>query len=419
MTRVSLFKSLAAAAVLASGALAAMPSHAVTVGPVDDPIGVVKVGKGQPIVIGGYWVLSGADTSLGLDSKRAAEVYFKEIGNKIAGHPIRFIVEDDQCNAEGGQTAGTKLAANQNIVGVLGPACSSAATAAAPILWKQGMVNICNACSAPRLTAADRGPNFDGFLRTVFSDSDQGRGDAKWMYEVMKWKTAATVHDGSPYAQQLVAVFKENFEKLGGKVVASEAVAPNDVDMRPMLTRVAAAKPDVVYYPVFVAAAGQITRQSKEISGLNSQMIGGSALMAKDFLTAAGEAAVGLRITFADVSKEALGKEYPNMVKHYREMFGEDPIQGFHAQGYDAARLLVMGIEKVAVKDKDGNLYIGRKALRDALFSMPRFEGVSGPIKCNEFGQCGECKFAVYQFTNKDPATFEPGKNPKKIYPAQ
>ena len=419
MQRVKFAKWLAAASILGASALAATPALAVKVGPVDDPLGVVKVAKGQPITIGGYWVLSGPDTALGLDSKRAAEVYFKEIGNKILGHPIRFVVEDDGCNAEGGQTAGTKLAANQNIVGVLGPACSSAATAAAPILWKQGMVNICNACSAPRLTAPDRGPNFDGFLRTVFSDSDQGKADAKWMYEVMKWKTAATVHDGSPYAQQLAAVFKENFVKLGGKVVAEEAVAPNDVDMRPMLTRVAAAKADVLYFPVFVAAAGQIARQAKEISGLNSQLIGSSALMAKDFLTAAGDAAVGLRITFADVSKEALGKDYPNMVKKYREMFGEDPIQGFHAQGYDAAKLLVMGIEKVAVKDNDGSLYIGRKALRDALYTMPRFEGVSGPIKCNELGQCGEFKFAVYQFTNKDPATFEPGKNPKKIYPAQ
>ena len=162
MQRVKLANWLAAASILGAGALAATPALAVKVGPVEDPIGVVKIGKGQPITIGGYWVMSGPDTALGVDSKRAAEVYFNQVGNKIAGHPIRFVVEDDGCNAEGGQTAGTKLAANQNIVGVLGPACSSAATAAAPILWKQGMVNIGTASSAPRLTTADRGSSFDG-----------------------------------------------------------------------------------------------------------------------------------------------------------------------------------------------------------------------------------------------------------------
>ncbi|MGE0093066.1 MAG: branched-chain amino acid ABC transporter substrate-binding protein [Alphaproteobacteria bacterium] len=399
--------------------LIAVPAQAVQVGPVNDPIGVVKINKGAPIVLGGFWVLSGADTALGLDSKRAAEVYFKQIGNKVVGHPIKFVVEDDQCNAEGGQTAGTKLAANQQLVGALGSACSSASTAAAPILWKQGIVDICTACTAPRLTSPERSPEFAGFARTVFSDAEQAKGDANWMYTVQGWKTAATIHDGSPYAQQLVAEFKTNFEKLGGKVVSAEAIAPNDVDMRPVLTRIATAKPDVLYYPVFVAAGGQITRQAKDTAGLTKNIIGGGAMMTKDIITAAGEAVKGFRITYPDVSKEALGKDYPKLVADYKAMFGEEPIQGYHAQAYDAAKLLVMAIEKVAVKDKDGNTYIGRKALRDAVFNAPEFEGMSGPIKCDAHGQCGKFKFAVYEFVSADPASFDIGKNPKKIYPAK
>lgn len=417
MKKAKLVNWLAAASVLGAGALASAPAWAVKVGPVDDPLGVVKIAKGQPIVVGGYWVLSGADTALGLDSKRAAEVYFQQIKNQMAGHPIKFTVEDDLCNAEGGQTAGTKLAANQQLVAALGSACSSASTAAAPILWKQGIVNICTACTAPRLTAADRGPGFDGFARTIYSDAEQAKGDAKWMYTVQKWKTAATIHDGSPYSQQLAAAFKTEFEKLGGKVVAAEAVSPNDVDMRPVLTKIATSKPDVLYYPTFIAAAGHITRQAKETAGLTKEIIGGGSMMAKDMITAAGDAVVGFRITFPDVSKEALGKDYPKLVAEYKRMFGEEPIQGFHAQAYDAARLLHMAVEKVAVRDKDGNTYIGRKALRDAVFNAPKFDGMSGPIKCDANGNCGEFKFAVYQFTSADPSTFEIGKNPKKTYP--
>lgn len=417
MQRTKLVNWLAAASILGAGALASAPAMAVKVGPVDDPLGVVKIAKGQPIVIGGYWVLSGADTALGLDSKRAAEVYFQQINNQMAGHPIKFTVEDDLCNAEGGQTAGTKLAANQQLIAALGSACSSASTAAAPILWKQGIVNICTACTAPRLTAADRGPSFDGFARTIYSDAEQAKGDAKWMYTVQKWKAAATIHDGSPYSQQLAAAFKTEFEKLGGKVVAAEAVSPNDVDMRPVLTKIATAKPDVLYYPTFIAAAGHITRQAKETAGLTKEIIGGGSMMAKDMITAAGDAVVGFRITFPDVSKEALGKDYPKLVAEYKKMFGEEPIQGFHAQAYDAAHLLHLAVEKVAVTDKDGNTYIGRKALRDAVFNAPKFDGMSGPIKCDANGNCGEFKFAVYQFISADASTFDIGKNPKKTYP--
>ena len=122
---------------------------------------------------------------------------------------------------------------------------------------------------------------------------------------------------------------------------------------------------------------------------------------------------------FPDVSPEASGKDYPKLVDAYKKMFGEAPIQGFHAQAYDAAKLLAMAIEKVAVTEKDGTTYIGRKALRDAVFNAPEFEGMSGPIKCDQYGQCGKFKFAAYEFTSADPSTFDIGKNPKKIYPTK
>jgi hypothetical protein len=87
----------------------AVAQAAETKGPVTDEIGVLVIPKGAPIQIGGYWVLSGPDTALGLDQKRAVEIAVKEKG-KLVGHPIKFSAEDSLCNAEGGQTAATKLA---------------------------------------------------------------------------------------------------------------------------------------------------------------------------------------------------------------------------------------------------------------------------------------------------------------------
>ena len=37
-----------------------------TRGPVTDNVGVVVIGGGEPILIGGYWTLSGPDVDLGL-----------------------------------------------------------------------------------------------------------------------------------------------------------------------------------------------------------------------------------------------------------------------------------------------------------------------------------------------------------------
>jgi branched-chain amino acid transport system substrate-binding protein len=388
-----------------------------TKGPVTDDIGVLVIPKGAPIQIGAYWVMSGADSALGIDEKRGVEIAIKDQGGTLVGHPIKLNVEDDGCNAEGGQTAATKLAASPNTAIVLGPACSSAATSGAPILWKAGITDIATATTAPRLTAPDRKPEYDGYMRTVYSDIDQGASDAKYVRDVLKTQKIVTIHDGSAYAQQLATVMGDNFKKLGGTVLSQEAVAPTDVDMHPVLTRIATEKPDVIYAPIFVAAGAQLLRQEKETPGLEKvPLIGSSGQMAPDLIEAAGDAVVGYRITYPDVSPEAMGSGYPKFVEAYKSAYGEAPISGYHANAYDAAELAFKAVGKVAKTDANGATYIGRKALRDAVLAT-KFEGVSGPIVCDAHGQCAQFKPAVYEFTNGDPKTFKIGENPKKIWP--
>lgn len=403
-----LLSSAALAVTFAAGSALAQP--------IEDPVGVVKVREGEPIVIGGWWVQSGPDAALGIDQRRAVEIAFDEVDNKILGHPIRFLAEDSACNAEGGQNAATKLAANRQMVVALGPACSSAATPGAPILWKAGIPSIAGSTSAYSLVAPDRSPDYDGYLVTVFNDSVQSDGDGKWLKNGLGCDTIATIHDGSPYAQQLAKLTSEVFEAEGGKVVDAEAVAPTDIDMRPVLTRIATTKPCAIYLPIFVQAAAQIIRQAKEISGLeDTYLIGSSGLLSRDMISAAGEAVVGFRFTYPDVSPEALGEGYPKFVEAYKEKFGEAPISGYHGNTYDAAQMAMNAIEKVAVKGDDGALYIGRMALRDALLATKNYKGISGTLTCTPTGSCGAFKHAVYEYTSADPDTYELGVNPKKI----
>jgi len=388
-----------------------------TIGPVSDPIGVIKVPAGAPIQIGGYWVLSGPDTALGLDSKRGVEIAIADIGGKLLGHPIKLNAEDDLCSGEGGQTAAIKLASNPQTVAVLGSACSSATTPAAPILWQAGITNICTGCTAPSLTASNRGPAYDGLLRTIANDGDQGVADARYLYEVVKARTIVTLHDGSPYAQELTSVVAANFTRLGGKVLSQEAIAPTDIDMHPVLTRIASEKPDALFMPIFVVAAAQILRQSHEVPGLaHTTLVGGSSLAAADFIEAAGPSVIGFHICMTDISDDAMGSFYPAFVEKYRRTYGEGPISNGHANAYDAAVLVFKAIAQVAKSDKAGNLYIGKKALRDAEFGV-KFDGISGHIACDPYGECEAFKPAVYEFVSDDPKTFSIGTNPKKVWP--
>jgi branched-chain amino acid transport system substrate-binding protein len=200
-------------------------------------------------------------------------------------------------------------------------------------------------------------------------------------------------------------------------VLSQEAIAPTDVDMHPLLTRIASEKPDLIYFPVFTAAAAQILRQAKETPGLEKvKMMGGASLLSADFIEAAGPAVVGFQIGYPDLSPEAMGKGYPKFVADYKKAYGEAPISGFHANAYDGAMLAIKALEKVAKTDKDGNLYVGRHAFRDAVFAT-KFEGISGPIACDQYGECSQFKPSVLEFTSADPKTFSVGKNPKKVWP--
>jgi branched-chain amino acid transport system substrate-binding protein len=73
-------------------------------------------------------------------------------------------------------------------------------------------------------------------------------------------------------------------------------------------------------------------------------------------------------------------------------------------------------IEKIGKTDSDGNLYIGRRAMRDAVFAV-KFDGLSGPISCDAYGQCASFKPGVYEYISADPKTFAIGVNPKLVWP--
>lgn len=388
-----------------------------TKGPVTDELGVVVIPKDAPIQIGGMYVLSGADASLGLDERRGVEIAIKDVGGKIAGHDVKFTPEDSLCNAEGGQTAASKIAANPNIVIVVGPTCSSEATPGAPILWKAGITNIAPSPTAPFLTAPERGSEYGGFFRTIAGDIEQARSDAAWFHDVLKVQKIVIVHDGSPYSKGLAKEMGKVFTEMGGSVLAEEAIQPTDVDMHPLLTRIVTVKPDAIYLPLFVAAGAQILRQAKDTPGLEKiAIIGSAGLMSPDMLEAAKDSVVGFRVTGSDASPEAMGQGYPSFVEKYKELFGEQPISSYHANAYDAAMLAIKAIEAVAKTDADGVTYIGRKALRDAV-AATKFDGISGSIACDENGACAQLKTAVYEYTSPDPKSFKIGENPKKIWP--
>lgn len=410
--------ALAVTLLVALGSYFIPTAPAATLGPVTDPVGVVRINRGQPITIAYWFVISGPNASLGIDTRRGIEIAIDDRGGRLLGHRIRLIGEDSGCGPEGGVTAATKIAANRAVVAAIGSNCSSEAVPGAPILWKAGIVTVSPSNTAPSLTnPALRGPGFDGYLRTAHNDRVQGRAAAQFTFFKLGLRRAATIHDGSPYAEQLANVFADVFKRLGGTITSQEAISVGDTDMRSVLTKIAAGQPQLVYYPIFLPEGGFITRQAKEVSGLATvKLMGADGIFSPDFLKSAGESALGMYHSSPDFTKFPGG--YQSFLQKHQKKYGEKPLSAFHAHAYDATNIVFAAIEKVAKKDSAGNTYIGRKALRDALFATKGYKGATGTLTCDANGDCADPNIAVYQITSTDPAKWNPGpENPKKIWP--
>jgi branched-chain amino acid transport system substrate-binding protein len=365
----------------------------------EDAIGCVEVKSGDPIHLGYAFVIAGPDATLGIDSRNGVEIAIADKGGKLLGHDVQFDGEDDGCSAEGGQAAGTKMAADPTLVAIIGTSCSSALRAAMPLWSTAGLTVVSPSNTAVDLTLAGNENNHPGYLRTAHSDSVQGAAAAKFAWEKLGVKKAATIHDGSIYAEQLQQVFADEFKKLGGEITSQESVDPQQTDMSGVLTSIASGAPELIYHPVFIQAGAQIIRQARETPGLETTyLMGADGMFSPDVAEGAGDAVEGVYVSSPDFT--AFGDAYQtSFLPAYQAKFGSAPLSIFHAHAYDAFNMLYACIEKVAVGDKEGgDVLVGRQALRDCMYATKDFPGLTGNLTCTPTGDCADPKIAVYQY---------------------
>ncbi|MGH2740665.1 MAG: branched-chain amino acid ABC transporter substrate-binding protein [Actinomycetota bacterium] len=360
-----------------------------------DEFGCAEYGPGEPIKLGTLLAISGDTATLGQDSVNGATLAIDNrdgtldaTGGLVAGREVEQVNEDDGCSAEGGQAGATKLAADPDIVAVIGTSCSSAALGVADrILSDQGIILISPSNTNPNLTS--EGTHQPFYLRTAHNDKIQGAVVANFAYDELGVTTAATINDESPYADALAAVFRQVFEAKGGTITTFEQIQSTDTDFKPLLTSIGEGSPEFLYYPDFNPACGLLAAQAADIPGLADTTLAGSdGCFAPDYLEVAGDAANGTFISGPDLTVFQGGDFYKNdFLPAYSDQFGTAPTASFHAHSFDAASILFDAIEAVAIEEGD-TLFIPRSALSDALYAVSGYEGITGIITCTPLGDC-------------------------------
>ena len=368
-----------------------------------DAIGCVHIGPEAPIKLATLQPLSGGVRAAGVDNLRAIELALDGRDNRLLGHPMALQIEDTGCTQGGGTTSALKVVADPQVVAIVGSDCSVAAVTAAQIMSEAGLVMISGANTLPSLTsvAGTRGIDWQpGYFRTAHNDVNQGRAAASFAFQELGVRKAATINDGDPYTRGLAEVFGQAFTKLGGEIVLATGVNKGDTNMGPVLTAVSAAQAELVFFPIFPPEGDYIVQQIKQNERLRRTILmSADGLLDADFIESVGRTGVGMYFVTPTTPQ---GAAYAAFIAQYQAKYSESPLGSSHTQTYDAANMLLDAISAVVVQEENGTLHIGRQALRDALYAMKDFEGLTGRLSCDAFGDCGAVRFDMVRL--QDPA---------------
>ncbi len=368
-----------------------------------DSIGCVTIPPDAPLKIGVLQALSGDVAPLGVAQIRGLELALEQREGLLLGHPVALQVVDTGCTAEGGANAALKVIADPDTVAIFGTTCSGAAATASKAMSDAGLSMISGNNSAPFLTAiaGKAAPSWQkGYFRTAPNEENAGRIAAEYAYSQLGLRRAATINDNDIYTRGLTEGFKKAFLEFGGEVVLATSINKGDTQMVPVLTAVAHARADLLFFPLFQPEGNHILQQARSIPELaETVLISGGALIEQTFIDAVGKDADGMYFVGpASPSGQAVDK----LAGLYEGKYNEKPTVSYYLSAYDAANLLFSAIEQAQATQKDGTLLIGRQKLRDVLYSGKPVKGVTGTLSCDEFGDCAQPSFRVLRLD--DPA---------------
>jgi branched-chain amino acid transport system substrate-binding protein len=319
----------------------------------------VKVGMLAP--------MTGPFTSTGKQLVAGARLYMQLNGDVVAGKKIEFVVKDDTGNADVTKRLAQELVVNDKVAVLTGFGLTPGALATAPIATEAKVPQVVMMAATAIVT--ERSPFI---VRAGFSVPQTVVPLADWAAGNGIKQVMTVVSDYAP-GIDVDTVFKQRFEAVGGRVVASLRVPLANPDFAPYLQRVAEAKPDALlgFVPAGIGPAfmRQFVERGLDKSGI--RFIAEGSLTEDDVVNQIGDAALGI-ITSQHYSAAHDSPENRKFVADFkRANAGLRPnLVAVHA--YDGMHVIYDALKKTGGATDGANLVDAMKGLS---FVSPR-----GPV---------------------------------------
>ena len=333
------------------------PAFPATPAPTSGP-GTETESPGKPFVIGALDSLTGVGESYGVPLSQTKLLAVEEINASggINGREMKLVIEDSKCTANDAITAFRRLTDVEGIKIILGATCSGATLGVAPLAEKEGIVLFSPSSTSPDITNAG-----DYIFRTAINSMQVGNdiGNTLWADGI---RNVATITEATDYVEGVRRTAVEQFERLGGTVIASESYSSDVTDFRSQLTKLLNENPDAL----FIGAQGEfsggtIIKQAREL-GYEGPLYSEVVPTATESLSIAGEAATGLKAVVPNPDlKTDTGKEF---LANYKERYGTiAPWPWFQGSAYDDVYIAAECLKRTN-DDQDAN------GFRDCLYDL-------------------------------------------------
>lgn len=346
----------------------------------DDEFGCAVIPAGETVKIGMGAPMLGDYSMFGIDISQAVALALA-MDDGFEGWTYELVAEDTGGAPEGGASVANKMVTDPTVVAIAGHIFSGSTDAAMPVYEKAGLPMMSPSATNPDLT--QKGSSV--FNRLAFTDADQGKAAADLLFNELGFTKIGVIHDGGTYGQGLADVVQATFESLGGEVVAYEAVTPGEADYVSVLSAVADADPEAVYFGGYAAEAIVMMNQWVQAGLEDVLLFGCDGTYGVEFTEKTGpngEGAIAASLVPPD-SDEKLEFDV-NYAEEFPTEAGE--LSAFTWSAFDTGGVLIDAIEKVAFVE-GGTLFVPRGALVQAVRDTD-YVGLTGLVKCDEIGEC-------------------------------
>ena len=358
-----------------------------------DEFGCAVIPEGETIKIGMGAPLLGDYSMFGVDISQGAALAIDTAS--FEGWNFELVAEDTGGSAEGGAAVANKMVTDPTVVAIAGHIFSGSTQSAMPIYEKAMIPMLSPSATNPPLT--QQGSKV--FNRTAFTDATQAFYAAQMMYEDLGVATLAVIHDGSAYGQGLAELAQADFEELGGEVVAFEAITPGEVDYSAVLSSIAGASPDAVYFGGYAAEQIVMANQWNQAGLEGVIMFGCDGTYGSEFIEKTGENGEG---AYAVSLVPPDSAEKTAFDAAYLDAYGIEAgsLSPFTWAAYDTGAILVDAVKSVAIVGGDGNLYVPRTQLAETVRGTSGYEALTGTMTCDEVGECNASGPTFYVVSN-------------------